>query len=114
MNNDLIKELEDAHIRELAARREASSEFAIMCAIVFGIGILQLFEIDFILLILIFAPIGIFVGVYGYIDYNKRITKERENSKASDKNRNKEESRNKTKKIEKNEQDASNIYYDGL
>ncbi len=84
-------EFRRAHIGELAARRQGASEFAIVCAVVLGIGIAQLFGVNLTLCIIIFAPPAIFIGVGDYIKYGRQINGELKKIKELEGRKNKDE-----------------------
>lgn len=118
MDEEVIKVLEKARVGELAAKREASWEVAILFAVVFGIGILQLFKIDMTPIMLILPPIGVFVCIRDYINYNKRIVEERKSFKETNKRIEEKEIIKEERKIASNNKqkisDNEDDYDDGL
>ena len=62
---------ENPRVIELEGKSETGKVTAILCAVMLAIGIIQLW-VDFTFLILLFAPIGVFVGIAEYSSNNKR------------------------------------------
>ena len=90
---------ENPRVMELQGKREVGQTVATLCAIAFGVGIIQLW-VDLTFLILLFTPIGIIVGIVEYRNSQKEIAKEIERRWEIEKEKRQKENSKRTKKAE--------------